>query len=879
MAEETIGNYRLLGELGRGGMGIIYKAEQRSLGRFVALKVLYPHLVSNPITVKRFNHEARATALLNHPNIVQIFDVGVEEDRHYFAMEYVSGKTLATVLENRGKLGVGEMLRIADEVASALSAAHNVGIIHRDVKPSNILIDDHGKIKVSDFGIAIAAGQGELTDTGHLVGTARYMSPEHARSEHLDSRSDIYSLGVVLYEMLAGSPPFDADSPLAILEKHVSAPVPPLPSDVPPMVQALVLRCLEKRRVDRFRTVRDFRQELREGVAEIEWEGPALPPLEPTEAGFERDPSFRYDRAGVARSITDAVAFYLVEHLRPGNGLGGRVGRALSERLGRRVRHRHDSCKMKRLEVIQLRENLHRAEGQLEQAKQECDRAHEKYEAADEELHGWQMEGSLSLDRGKKFSREAAALQEKKLWRQATSYKLQWQNLQDRVRDWYQNVERARGDLKAADKELELLKRRRLRMAQQSGVARRNLARLVLLLIVVGAVGLVVLDRAVFRRTYLLHELHGDLVYGKFLTTGMMKAARDEHAAAALGSGSVLVAGGMDAGRSALDSAEIFDVRTREFSRTGQLRQARFNHTMTTLAEGKGVLVIGGEKRYTGADALRSVELFSEKEGQFALVSGLNTPRTRHRTVLLADGRALVTGGGDASGRTLDTAEIFEAKTNSFRRVGSMKDPRKDHTLTVMPDGRVVVIGGSQVRNQPIDGVEIYDPKTERFETVCALKQSRYEHTATVLDENHVLVVGGRTGQRITDAIDTIELIDLELGTSSVIARLRMPRRVHTTVLLPGSEPKTVLIVGGAVGESGGRNLCEKFAVGWKETRPAGLLSHDRNNHTVTLLPDGSMLFTGGHGHNTGQPLRLAELYVKVPASLRVLPSGEPSAE
>jgi len=294
VAEETIGNYRLLGELGRGGMGIIYKAEQRSLGRFVALKVLYAHLVSDPITVKRFNHEARATALLNHPNIVQIFDVGVEEDRHYFAMEYVPGKTLAVVLENRGKLGIEEALRVADQVARALSAAHDVGIIHRDVKPSNVLIDDHGRIKVSDFGIAVAAGQGDLTDTGHLVGTARYMSPEQARGEDLDSRSDLYSLGVMIYEMLTGHVPFEGESPLAILEQHVGSPPPPLPAAIPPMVQALVLRCLEKRRVDRHRSVRDFRRALREAVVEIEWEVRRFLRLSPPAPSMNWSPTRRF---------------------------------------------------------------------------------------------------------------------------------------------------------------------------------------------------------------------------------------------------------------------------------------------------------------------------------------------------------------------------------------------------------------------------------------------------------------------------------------------------------------------------------------------------------------------------------------------------------
>ena len=867
-ADETIGNYRLLGELGRGGMGIIYKADQTSLGRFVALKVLYPHLVNDPITVKRFNHEARATALLNHPNIVQIFEVGVEEDMHFFAMEYVPGKDLAAVLENRRRLGVEETLRIADQAAAALSAASDVGIIHRDVKPSNILIDTRGIIKVTDFGIAVAAGQGDLTDTGHLMGSVRYMSPEQARGEDLDSRSDLYALGVVMYEMLAGAPPFDGEFPYEVLKAHEETAPPALPDDVPPIVQALVLKCLEKRRVDRCRSIRAFRRELRDCVAEIDWQGPALPPLESNEptTEIEPDPSFRYDRAGVCRSVTDTLSFCLVERLHKGTGPRGTAGRRISEFLGKRVRHRHDSYKMKRLEVMELRENLRRAETQLEEAKRECDHTHEKYEIADEELHGWQMEGSLSLDRGKKFSREAAALQEKKLWQQATSYKLQWQSLQDRVRDWYQNVERARRDYEATVKELELLRIRRRRLAEETGTLRRNWLRFVVMLALVA--GAVVLGTLYAPR---LWPGDGDgadarlLVYGAFAKeTIVMRSARDEHAAALLDSGNVLVAGGIDLNRQAVTSAEIFDVVKGQFVAAGDLNEGRFNHTMVTLAGLHGVLVIGGEKHWSSRDALASVELFTD--GEFVRFVPMKEARTRHRSLSLLDGKVLVTGGGSSRGTTLATAEIFDPEHNTFTRTqGTMKDARKDHTMTLLADGRVLVAGGSREGSEPIASVEVFDPKTGRFDHLCTLADARYEHTATRVDDRHVLIIGGRRGQKLEHTLDSIEVIDLEAKTSKRLAdvRLRLPRRTHTTLVLPGSEPPCVLIVGGAVGADG--NLCEKFSLGWAETRPAGQLNHDRGNQTATFLGDGSILFTGGHGRHTRQPLRLAERYVKVP--------------
>ena len=875
MAEDRIGNYRLFDEIGRGGMGILYKAEQTNLGRFVALKVVHPYLTGDPVVMKRFNHEARAAALLNHPNIVQIYDVGVDEDQHFIAMEFVPGRTLAGVLENKGRLSPEETLRIADQVAAALGAAHDVGIIHRDVKPSNILIDDHGRVKVTDFGIAVAAGQGDLTDEGHLVGTAKYMSPEHARGEELDGRTDLYALGIVMYEMLTGAPPFDPDEetgPLAVLESHVNDPVPPL-EGVPPATAALVMRCLEKRRVDRPRTALEFRKLLREAACEIDWQGPALVPLEAAGADeYEHDPSFRFDHAGVVRSLTDTVAYPLAGRLHGAPGARGRIGRRLVGWLTARVRHARDSCKAKRLEVMELRVTLARAEEQLEQAKRDCDRAHEKYETADAELHEWQMSGSLVVERSKHLSRESAAVQEKKLWQQLTSYKLQWQNLQDRVRDWYSNVDRTRRDFEASSRELELLEARRRRVSRVSGATLRNRLRFALTVAVLALAAMGV----VFHKTLFPGTAAGRPAGGpgdRIVDTQSMTCPRDEHAAALLDAEHVLVAGGVDSSYQALATSELFSLKSLEFKAMSPLVRARFNHTLTALEDGR-VLVIGGQQKYREGGALASVELFHL--GRFAEVGMLRVPRARHCATRLASGLVLVTGGQDEHAQPRADAELYNPVTNTSTLV-AMHNARRDHAAALLPDGRVVVVGGDRGKDEPLSSVEVYDPATDRFYEVCSLVQARYDLTATPLDNRRVLVIGGRTGTAGSAALDSIEMVDLQQKKSTVIAKLRLPRRCHSATVLEGrgasavgpvsdnGTAPVVLIVGGAVGEPGQRNICEIYSPVWTETRTEAplQLTTDRNNHTATPFPDGSILFAGGWGQNTHQPLATAELYLR----------------
>ena len=204
------GKYRIVEEIGQGGMGIVYKAEDLRLKRFVALKFLPPHLVNSPELKERFLIEAQAAAALSHPNICVIHEVGESEERPYIAMEYVEGETLKDRLR-KGPLEPGEAAGLVDQVAAGLGEAHGKGIIHRDVKSANIMVTAKGQAKVMDFGLAKLRGGSSLTKSQTTLGTVAYMSPEQARGEGLDPRTDIWSLGVVLYELLAGKLPFQGD--------------------------------------------------------------------------------------------------------------------------------------------------------------------------------------------------------------------------------------------------------------------------------------------------------------------------------------------------------------------------------------------------------------------------------------------------------------------------------------------------------------------------------------------------------------------------------------------------------------------------------------------------------------------------------------------
>jgi hypothetical protein len=237
-------------------MATIYLGTDRLLRRTVAVKVLAQRFAQDQLFVTRFQREAKSAAGLNHPNVVSVYDTGSDEGVHWIVMEHVQGHTLEEVLREEGGLPVRRALEITDALSRALAAAHAAGLIHRDVKPANVMIDTHGRAKVMDFGIARAiADATTLTGTGLVLGTASYFSPEQARGDPVDSRTDIYSLGCVLYEMITGRPPFVGDTPVALAYKHVhEEPVPPsfINQAVPARLEAVVMRAIAKAPSDRY---------------------------------------------------------------------------------------------------------------------------------------------------------------------------------------------------------------------------------------------------------------------------------------------------------------------------------------------------------------------------------------------------------------------------------------------------------------------------------------------------------------------------------------------------------------------------------------------------------------------------------------------------
>ena len=259
------GRYELLEKIGDGGMAVVYKGKDKLLNRFIAVKILRPEFTKDATFVENFKRESQAAAGLSHPNIVGVYDVGREGNINYIVMELIEGDTLNKIIEKEAPMDYRKVIDIAKQVASALRIAHKNKIIHRDVKPHNIMVTNDGVVKLADFGIARAVNDATLSTGSKIVGSVHYFSPEQARGNYVDERSDIYSLGIVMYEMLTGKVPFDGDNPVTVALKHINEEITPpreLEPGIPPALERIVMKCTNKFQTNRYSSADELIQDL-----------------------------------------------------------------------------------------------------------------------------------------------------------------------------------------------------------------------------------------------------------------------------------------------------------------------------------------------------------------------------------------------------------------------------------------------------------------------------------------------------------------------------------------------------------------------------------------------------------------------------------------
>ena len=265
MVKLLMGRYELVEKIGEGGMAVVYKAKDRLLNRYVAIKILRPEYTRDAQFVDSFRRESQAAAGLEHPNIISIYDVGREGNIHFIVMEYIDGMSLSDVIKVEAPMDYKAAISIAKQIASALSMAHHHNIIHRDVKPHNIMMKSDGTAKLGDFGIAKAVSDSTLTETSKIIGSVHYFSPEQARGSYVDERSDIYSLGIILYEMLTGKVPFDGDNPVQVALMHINDEIIPpsrIVSGIPPALEKVVMKATDKFQTNRYASADEMLEDL-----------------------------------------------------------------------------------------------------------------------------------------------------------------------------------------------------------------------------------------------------------------------------------------------------------------------------------------------------------------------------------------------------------------------------------------------------------------------------------------------------------------------------------------------------------------------------------------------------------------------------------------
>ena len=312
------GRYQIIEELGKGGMGKVYKVLDKEIDERVALKLVNPEIASDEKTIERFRNELKFARKITHKNVCRMYDLSKEKGTYYITMEFVPGEDLKSTLKRVGHLSIGKTIFIASQVCEGLAEAHHLGVVHRDLKPQNIMLDKKGNARIMDFGIARSLKGKGVTTEGMIIGTPNYMSPEQVEAAKVDQRSDIYSLGVILYEMMTGTVPFDGETPLSIALKHkTEKPRNPreLNEQIPEELNRVVMRCMEKNREDRYQSVKELLSELSSIEKGLPTTDMTLPEKRPTApVGMTR--KFRIKKLLIPASVVVAIAFIGIAVLR-----------------------------------------------------------------------------------------------------------------------------------------------------------------------------------------------------------------------------------------------------------------------------------------------------------------------------------------------------------------------------------------------------------------------------------------------------------------------------------------------------------------------------------------------------------------------------------
>jgi len=697
-AVHSLGKYDVIEEVGRGSSGIVFKAVQRPLDRVVALKILAPHLTSDAVSLARFESEARTIARLNHPRIVQIYDVEQVGQTRFLCLEYCEAGSLADRLQREGSLEPGRALAVLSEIVEGLAVLHEHGILHRDLKSSNILFGEDGRAKITDFGISRVFGADRLTMEDYALGTAEYMSPEQCRGDTIDSRSDLYSAGVIAFEMATGKPPFAGATPFAVANKQMYE-SPPLEDlkDLPAGYARIIRKLLEKNPEDRYsdatalleelNELRDIGQGAASGVSAGKGEAPVGGGARASREGGVAEHATTLRRrvsrvvvlAAAVVVVAAAIVLVLIRIAPPGVRGGRTLVRQLTGMRGKQLAPMNEARQHHTATLLADGSVL--VAGGVQGGERENLRPVARLEVYSPTAGRFSTKGPLATAR---FNHTATRL--------------------------------ATGEVLIAGGEVSF--------------ARTSLASVELYL----------------------------PAYGETVEVPSMNAGRRRHCATLLADGNVLITGGQDE-KTSRRRPELFDSTGREFVplRHG-LDEPRQDHTATLLADGR-VLVAGGQD-FAG-HVLASAEFYDPKTDNFVKLTGrLRQARCDHTAMLLGDGRVLLVGGQDESRRPLRNTELFDPATESFSEGPEMEAARRFHASCLLPSGEVLAVGGTDSRSgEELPSIEVYDPGAGRWYAGSRLPRNLWNLGVCALEDGNVLICGGYSSEK-KDAVAEAILIE-----------------------------------------------------------------------------------------------------------------------